>query len=147
MYTLLVLGMSLAALWTPRAVPAVLELVPTCLAADETSDFYSVALASLLSKIDSQHVALRSDLQLPQLPSTVIKLTTSAGTCVKAAAAMDLAQVEPLPNRRMFVFELGTTRYAVVDLRDPPPATTFSNASGGVFFFDRTWKVLGAVAM
>lgn len=142
-----VAGIFLAAPWTTNPVPAAAELVPACLSADESSGFYAVALGSLLSKTDSQHVALRSDLQLPQLPSSAIKLTTAAATCVKAAAAMDLAQVEVLPDRRMYVFELGTTRYAVVDVRDPTPGSTFSNAGGGVFFFDRKWKVLGALAM
>lgn len=85
---------------------------------------------------------LRSLLELPQLTPQQVTLITDSRTCAKAAAAMDSSQGVRDPARQMYVFKLGTTRFAVIQRAPPPPPGVFSSAPTLVRYFDSEWNWL-----
>jgi hypothetical protein len=119
-----------------------IHAAPTCLGPDDDSAYFSEVIAGVVSDTDSVAVRLRSGLELPQITPGQVTLITDSRTCAKAAAAMDANQGVTDSARQMYVFELGNTRFAVIEVTPPPPPGVISFEPTFVTYFDSKWKAL-----
>jgi hypothetical protein len=99
-------------------------------------------LKNIVSWTDSTSLRVRGRMQLPQLSPSSVTLVTQAQTCTKAAQAMDVRLDSVAPNRVMYVFKLGNTRFAVREVVATPPGATFDSRSPGTWFFTNKWEFL-----
>ena len=114
----------------------------TCLGPDEDSAYFSQVITGVVTDSDSVAVRLRAGLDLPQLTPQQVTLITDSRTCAKAAAAIDAREGVRDTAGQMYVFKLGNTRFAVIQLRQPPPHGVFSSAPTLVRYFDSKWNWL-----
>jgi hypothetical protein len=118
---------------------------PTCLAADSNSTHYSDRIANVVVDNDATAQRLRTRLQLPQLSASNISLVTDSHNCGNASTALDAAQGVTNTSRTMYVFKLGNTRFAVVDIPPAQSTTDYSDASISIWVFDNKWNYLSAL--
>jgi hypothetical protein len=116
--------------------------VPTCRNSDDQSAFLLGALGEIVSLTDSTSVRLRSALQVPQMSASSVSLVTQAQTCSKAAAGLDVAQDTVISNRTMYVFKLGTTRFAVYEVNTEAPSSNAQFDRSEVYYFTNKWAFL-----
>lgn len=114
---------------------------PACLPADAKSSFYESVLVDITSSTDTESVLLRQSLQLPEITPAAVALTTNPRVCGRAVAAL-AAEQGKFARRQLYVFTLGVSHYAVVDVQPPPPPNVFVSAYTPVWFFDSTWAFL-----
>jgi len=117
-------------------------LSPTCRSADTTSAYLEGIIERIVSLTDSTSTVVRTALQLPQMSTSSVSLVTQSQTCSKAAAALDAAQGSVNPNRTMYVFKLGNTRYAVLEVAG---SSDFGGAGANfVWYFTNKWAFLSS---
>jgi len=138
--------LSSAACALPRPLHSQATL--TCLGAASDSGFLQSILVSMVTGTDPTSVSVRQGLQLPQLAASAVTYVTDRRTCGSAASALDATQGEVVAGRRMYVFKLGNTRYAVYEEDgSAPPAGTAALGRSPMWFFDSKWKYLSTGAL
>ena len=138
----IVLVMTASVLSTPARASR--ELVAnTCRSADTTSAYLKAIIEGIVSLTDSTSTVVRTALNLPLLSASNVSLVTQSQTCGKAASALDAAQNSTNPNRTMYVFKLGTTRYAVFEVAGS--SSDFSGPGANfIWYFTNKWDYLSS---
>jgi hypothetical protein len=110
-----------------------------CRPADDVSAGIIQSLSYSLLKTDSISIALRQSLNLPQLSSaSQISLVTNEKTCQRAVSALNQAEGSSVSGRRVYLIQLGNSRYAVYDPTELAPGSSFLFVS----YFDNHWTYL-----
>jgi len=128
----------------PSRQVAIAEAAPTCRSSDSTSAHLEAVLKRIVSSTDAASVSLRAALQLPQMSQSDVSLVTQSQTCGKAAVGLDGAQGSANPNRIMYVFKLGNTRYGVFEVVARTPAAGIDNTGDPIWYFTSKWAFLSS---
>jgi hypothetical protein len=121
------------------------QATPTCLGASGETSFLQSGLVGTVTGTDPTSVTVRQALQLPQLAATAVTVVTDSRTCANAASALDAVQRAAFAGRRMHVFKLGNTRYAVYEAVPPRSmADTVTLSRRVMWYFDSKWKFVSA---
>ena len=120
------------------AVPLHANSPPSlCLGPDSVSANLLTELKTLLSATDTANVNWRTRLNLTSVAANQVTLTTTANTCQAAVTAVNTLRQHVTTGRKVYVFKLGNTQYAVWD----PASADVEMASGYrmLLYFTSAW--------
>lgn len=104
-----------------------------CLSADTLTVSRIVWLKAVVTRGDAPMVEMRDTLRLVSAPDSTVKLVTTSAVCAQLADSIDAYRGVSATGRVIYVYEVGSSRYAAEDPADSGLA--YNNGQRAFFIF------------